>query len=126
MFHDTQPAALDDEGGLDAWAQFRVDDASEVLHLLQLLRDRSAPLGLSSPQGVAVSSRLDQVRYDIRGPLSRRAHELEAAGTPVLRLNIGNPGLFALAVPEPSSLALLLAGAGVVVRIARRRSGARS
>ena len=58
MFHDTQPAALDDEGGLDAWAQFRVDDASEVLHLLQLLRDRSAPLGLSSPQGVAVRSQL--------------------------------------------------------------------
>ncbi len=49
---------------------------------------------------VAVSSRLDEVRYDIRGPLSRRAHELEAAGTPVLRLNIGNPGLFGFQVPQ--------------------------
>jgi alanine-synthesizing transaminase len=49
---------------------------------------------------VAASSRLDQVRYDIRGPLSRRAHELEATGQPVLRLNIGNPGLFGFRVPQ--------------------------
>ncbi len=51
-------------------------------------------------QPVAVSNRLDQVRYDIRGPLSRRAHELEAAGKSVLRLNIGNPGLFGFRVPQ--------------------------
>jgi alanine-synthesizing transaminase len=51
-------------------------------------------------QVVAVSSRLDQVRYDIRGPLSRRAHELEAEGRAVLRLNIGNPGLFGFRVPQ--------------------------
>lgn len=50
--------------------------------------------------GIAVSSRLEQVRYDIRGPLSRRAHELEAAGHRVLRLNIGNPGLFGFRVPQ--------------------------
>ncbi|MFI4968952.1 MAG: aminotransferase class I/II-fold pyridoxal phosphate-dependent enzyme, partial [Lysobacterales bacterium] len=49
---------------------------------------------------IAVSSRLDQVRYDIRGPLSRRAHELEAEGRSVLRLNIGNPGLFGFRVPQ--------------------------
>lgn len=51
-------------------------------------------------QAVAVSGRLDQVRYDIRGPLSRRAHELEAEGRKVLRLNIGNPGLFGFRVPQ--------------------------
>ncbi|MEO6689391.1 MAG: aminotransferase class I/II-fold pyridoxal phosphate-dependent enzyme [Dokdonella sp.] len=51
-------------------------------------------------QVVAVSGRLDQVRYDIRGPLSRRAHELEAEGRAVLRLNIGNPGLFGFRVPQ--------------------------
>lgn len=50
-------------------------------------------------QAVAVSSRLERVRYDIRGPLNRRAYELEAAGKPVLRLNIGNPGLFGFCVP---------------------------
>lgn len=51
-------------------------------------------------QSVAVSTRLDQVRYDIRGPLSRRAHELEAEGRQILRLNIGNPGLFGFRVPQ--------------------------
>ena len=51
-------------------------------------------------QTVAVGSRLDQVRYDIRGPLSRRAHELEAAGRRILRLHIGNPGLFGFRVPQ--------------------------
>lgn len=50
-------------------------------------------------QAVAVSTRLAEVRYDIRGPLSRRAHELEAAGRRILRLNIGNPGLFGFRVP---------------------------
>ena len=39
---------------------------------------------------VAVSRRLDEVRYDIRGPLSRRAHELEAEGRSILRLHIGS------------------------------------
>ncbi|HEY6940347.1 aminotransferase class I/II-fold pyridoxal phosphate-dependent enzyme [Dokdonella sp.] len=49
---------------------------------------------------VATSRRLEDVRYDIRGPLSRRAHELEAEGKPILRLNIGNPGLFGFRVPQ--------------------------
>jgi alanine-synthesizing transaminase len=49
---------------------------------------------------VAVSRRLEQVRYDIRGPLSRRAHEIEAEGKSILRLNIGNPGLFGFRVPQ--------------------------
>lgn len=43
---------------------------------------------------VAVGGRLGQVRYDIRGPLNRRAYELESEGQAILRLNIGNPGLF--------------------------------
>ncbi|MCW5578404.1 MAG: aminotransferase class I/II-fold pyridoxal phosphate-dependent enzyme [Dokdonella sp.] len=49
---------------------------------------------------IAVASRLGQVRYDIRGPLSRRAHELERDGQAILRLHIGNPGLFGFRVPQ--------------------------
>jgi len=50
-------------------------------------------------QAVPVSARLGSVRYDIRGPLSRRARELEAEGREIVRLNIGNPGLFGFRVP---------------------------
>lgn len=48
---------------------------------------------------VPVSSRLGDVRYEIRGALSRRARELEAEGRQIVRLNIGNPGLFGFTVP---------------------------
>jgi hypothetical protein len=36
--------------------------------------------------------------------------------------DIGNPGIFALAVPEPSQAALLFAGLGFIGAIARRRT----
>jgi c-di-GMP-binding flagellar brake protein YcgR len=58
MFQDTQPAALDPEGGLDDWAQFRVDDGSELLRLLKQLRDGSVPVTLSAPSSAAVNSQL--------------------------------------------------------------------
>ena len=58
MFQDTQPAALGPEGGLDDWAQFRVGDGSELLRLLQQLRDGSVPVTLSAPSGAAVNSQL--------------------------------------------------------------------
>lgn len=48
---------------------------------------------------IVPSSRLADVRYDIRGPLSRRARELEADGRSIVRLNIGNPGLFGFRTP---------------------------
>jgi len=58
MFQDTQPAALGPEGDLDDRAQFRVDDSSELLRLLQQLRDSSVPVTLSGPRCAAVNSQL--------------------------------------------------------------------
>lgn len=58
MIHDTLPAVLDGAGHHDAWAEFRVDDPGELLRLLQRLRDASAPVMLSSPQGALLSSQL--------------------------------------------------------------------
>ncbi len=42
---------------------------------------------------------LSEVRYDIRGELSRRARELEGQGRHLIRLNIGNPGAFGFRAP---------------------------
>lgn len=131
MFQDTQPAALGDDGGLDAWAPFRVDDASEVLHLLQLLRDTSAPVSLSSPQGVALSSRLwslDPARQQItfsaeRGDAhaQRLARDDEAVAVAYLdhvKLQFDLPDL--VLVQGAASCALRAPVPGLIYRFQRR------
>jgi alanine-synthesizing transaminase len=49
---------------------------------------------------VAQAGRLSNVRYDIRGPVLRRARQLEAAGHEIIKLNLGNPAPFGLDAPE--------------------------
>jgi len=49
---------------------------------------------------VAQAGRLGNVRYDIRGPVLRRARQLEAAGHEIIKLNLGNPAPFGLDAPE--------------------------
>lgn len=57
------------------------------------------PSKTSNP-AVRASARIADVRYEIRGDLARRAAEIEATGRDIVKLNIGNPGLFGFAVPE--------------------------
>ncbi len=56
---------------------------------------------------IEASSQLKHVRYEIRGKLARRAHELERQGYEIIQLNIGNPGLFGLRTPETMRLAMI-------------------
>jgi alanine-synthesizing transaminase len=49
---------------------------------------------------VSQAGRLRDVRYDIRGPVLRRARQLEADGHEILKLNLGNPAPFGLSAPE--------------------------
>lgn len=56
---------------------------------------------------LGTSERLDGVRYEIRGPLARRAHELELGGEKVVYLNIGNPGRFGFRTPENMRQAII-------------------
>jgi alanine-synthesizing transaminase len=49
---------------------------------------------------VPQASRLRNVRYDIRGPVLRRARQLEAEGHQILKLNLGNPAPFGLFAPD--------------------------
>ncbi|MFC5743126.1 aminotransferase class I/II-fold pyridoxal phosphate-dependent enzyme [Dyella tabacisoli] len=45
------------------------------------------------------SAHLADVRYEIRGALTRRSRDLEAAGLPIIKLNIGNPGRYGFETP---------------------------
>jgi alanine-synthesizing transaminase len=56
---------------------------------------------------VRPSESLKAVRYEIRGRLARRAHELERLGYEIISLNIGNPGLFGFRTPETMRLAMI-------------------
>ena len=56
---------------------------------------------------VRPSEALRHVRYEIRGRLARRAHEMERLGYEIISLNIGNPGAFGFRTPETMRLAMI-------------------
>jgi alanine-synthesizing transaminase len=62
---------------------------------------------MNSDTPVRPSDSLRAVRYEIRGRLARRAHELERLGYEIISLNIGNPGLFGFRTPENMRLAMI-------------------
>jgi alanine-synthesizing transaminase len=49
---------------------------------------------------IVQSRKLQNVRYDVRGPLLVEAQRLESEGHKVLKLNIGNPAPFGFEAPE--------------------------
>jgi len=51
-------------------------------------------------QKIERSHKLDNVCYDIRGPVLERAREMEEEGQRIIKLNIGNPAVFGFEVPE--------------------------
>ena len=46
------------------------------------------------------SAKLDHVCYDIRGPVHKKALQLEEEGNKILKLNIGNPAPFGFEAPD--------------------------
>jgi alanine-synthesizing transaminase len=56
---------------------------------------------------VRPSDSLRHVRYEIRGRLAHRAHELERQGYEIISLNIGNPKAFGFRTPETMRLAMI-------------------
>ncbi len=51
-------------------------------------------------QDIGMSSKLDNVCYDIRGPVMKQAKRLEEEGHQILKLNIGNPASFGFDAPD--------------------------
>jgi alanine-synthesizing transaminase len=62
---------------------------------------------MSLEHTVKPSESLKNVRYEIRGRLARRAHDLERQGYEIISLNIGNPRLFGFRTPETMRLAMI-------------------
>ncbi|WP_329958678.1 aminotransferase class I/II-fold pyridoxal phosphate-dependent enzyme [Psychrobacter sp. I-STPA10] len=54
----------------------------------------------SSTHLLKKSTKLQNVCYDIRGPLLKTAMEMEAAGHRIIKLNVGNPAPFKLQAPQ--------------------------
>ena len=53
-----------------------------------------------APRPILKSIKLDEVCYDIRGPVLREAHRLEEEGHKIYKLNIGNPAPWGFEAPE--------------------------
>ncbi len=51
-------------------------------------------------QNIEMSSKLDNVCYDIRGPVLKHAKRMEEEGNKILKLNIGNPAAFGFDAPD--------------------------
>lgn len=62
---------------------------------------------MNDQHAIVPSESLKNVRYEIRGRLAHRAHELQRQGYEIISLNIGNPGLFGFRTPESMRLALV-------------------
>jgi alanine-synthesizing transaminase len=62
---------------------------------------------MSNDASLKPSEALKNVRYEIRGKLARRAHEMERMGHEIISLNIGNPGLFGFRTPETMRQAIV-------------------
>lgn len=73
-----------------------------------------SPVSQTNPSRVIrKSNKLQNVCYEIRGPLLKMANEMEVAGHRIIKLNIGNPAPFGFEAPQEilSDVALNLSNA---------------
>ena len=54
----------------------------------------------SQPTLIKKSSKLNNVLYDVRGPVVDEAERMESSGVQILKLNIGNPAPFGFRTPD--------------------------
>ena len=60
----------------------------------------NSPMSGHSMNTIKKSDKLQNVCYDIRGPLLQTANKMEAEGKRILKLNVGNPAPFGLEAPH--------------------------
>ncbi|MBB3106350.1 alanine-synthesizing transaminase [Psychrobacter luti] len=80
--------------------------SSKQVSNAQPMPNQAAPNSQNNPMGghsmntIRKSDKLQNVCYDIRGPLLQTANKMEAEGKRILKLNIGNPAPFGLEAPH--------------------------
>ncbi|KFI49172.1 aminotransferase class I/II-fold pyridoxal phosphate-dependent enzyme [Bifidobacterium boum] len=81
-------------------SSFNTEDAPSVSSPSDPSPATSASTKGTTMRHFGKSSKLDNVLYDVRGPVVDEAARMEAAGTHVLKLNIGNPAPFGFRTPD--------------------------
>jgi alanine-synthesizing transaminase len=66
----------------------------------RVITDQTVHSEPASKRPIVKSAKLEDVCYDIRGPILKAADQLEAEGNNVLKLNIGNPAPWGFNAPE--------------------------
>lgn len=84
---------------------FEAEIISDVNKNIQTTSAATISRNISNKEGKKMrefkkSSKLDNVLYDVRGPVVEEATRMEEAGTHVLKLNIGNPAPFGFRTPD--------------------------
>src|SRR5215471_17055289 len=64
-------------------------------------------LPVDGPWQLSPARHLNNVKYEIRGPLDHRAQELEREGYEIIKLNIGNLAAFGFRTPETMRIATI-------------------
>lgn len=83
--------------GDDPMVNAMLDAAEQSLTAPKTIKPSTEP---SSNKVIEKSRKLDNVCYDIRGPVLKEAKRLEEEGNKVLKLNIGNPAPFGFEAPD--------------------------
>ena len=81
-------------------SSFNTEDAPSVSSPSDPSPATPASTKVTTMRHFGKSSKLDNVLYDVRGPVVDEAARMEAAGTHVLKLNIGNPAPFGFRTPD--------------------------
>lgn len=63
-------------------------------------RNKDSESGGNKMREFKKSTKLENVLYDVRGPVVEEANRMEASGVQVLKLNIGNPAPFGFRTPD--------------------------
>lgn len=112
-FHDRKSKLAEALGiSRQAVSRWEMDDPLPEKHILKIKHELVPELASGLPaelpahylnqnsDEILKSKKLDNVLYELRGPVMEEAHRLEDEGQRVLKLNVGNPGAFDLHAPD--------------------------